>query len=139
MAGHWFQGAGRAWGTTHADSAPHRAKPPKRIAKTNGAMRNPMAPIDKHSVMTKVGAHVCGCKVALLNARDEWYCFARWHQVVFVKRQAPPACTPWSGSRHDLGGGTGMSMAMVSPIGGARQAHRNLRKLTSTSSSKFVV
>ena len=49
MAGHRFQWAGRAWETTHADSAPHRAEPPKCIAKTNGAMGNPMAPIDNHN------------------------------------------------------------------------------------------
>ena len=46
---------------------------PKCIAKKDGVMRNPMGPIDKHSVMTKVGAHVCGCGVAPLNAQDKWY------------------------------------------------------------------
>ena len=94
MAGHRFQWAGRAWDTTHADSAPHRAEPPKRIAKTNGAMGNPMAPIDKHSVMTKVGAHACGCEVAPLDAWNKCYLFARWHQVAFVKRQGPLYAPP---------------------------------------------
>jgi hypothetical protein len=46
---------------------------PKCIAKKDGVMRNPMGPIDKHSVMTKVGAHVCGCEVAPLDAWNK--CF----------------------------------------------------------------
>ena len=57
-------------------------------------MRNTMGRIDKHSVMTKVGAHVCGCKVASLNARNMCYFFAWWHQVVFVKRQGPLYAPP---------------------------------------------
>ena len=67
---------------------------PKCIAKTNEVMRKPMGPTDKHSVITKVKAHVCGCKVASLNARNKCYFFARWHQVVFVKRQGPLYAPP---------------------------------------------
>ena len=96
-------GAGRTWDTTHADSAAHRAEPPKCIAKRNGAMRNPMVPIHKHSVMTKVGAHVCGCKVASSNARNKCYFSVRWHQVVFVKRQGPLHAPPRATATMVLG------------------------------------
>ena len=76
---------------------------PKCIAKKDGVMINPMGPIDKHSVMTKVGAHVCGCKVASLNARNKCYFFARWHQVVFVKRQGPLYAPPRATASMVLG------------------------------------
>ena len=76
---------------------------PKCIAKKDGVMRNPMGPIDKHSVMTKVGAHVCGCKVASLNARDKWYFFVRWHQVLFVERLAPLYAPPGATATMVLG------------------------------------
>ena len=62
-----------------------------------------MGPIAKHSVMTKVGAHVCGCKVASLNARDKCYFFARWHQVAFVKRQGPLYAPPGAVAAMVLG------------------------------------
>ena len=44
--------------------------------------------------MTKIGGHVCGCKVALLNARNMGYFFMRWHEVVCVKWSGPHICTP---------------------------------------------
>ena len=44
--------------------------------------------------MTKIGAHVCGCKVALLNRRNMVYFFMRSHEVVFVKWSGPHICTP---------------------------------------------
>ena len=67
---------------------------PKCTAKKNGVMRNHMGPIDKHSVMTKVGAHDSGCEVASLNALNDCHFFARWHQAVFVKRQGPLYAPP---------------------------------------------
>ena len=131
MAGHRFQWAGRAWETTHAASAPHRAEPPKCIAKTNGAMGNPMAPIDKHSVMTKVGAHVCDCKVAPLNARNKWYCSARWHQVVFVNRQGPLHAPPRAvatvvlGREWASGRSTWLTITNLKPTAQTNEAMRN--------------
>ena len=80
-------------GTTHADSAPLRAEPSKCIAKRNGAMRNTMVPIDKQSVMTKVGAHVCGCEVAPLNAQDKCY-FPSGGTMWFVLSGMPPIHAP---------------------------------------------
>ena len=44
--------------------------------------------------MTKIGAHVCGCKVALLNGRNMGYFFMRWHEVVFVKWSGPLYAPP---------------------------------------------
>ena len=44
--------------------------------------------------MTKIGAHVCGCKVALLNGRNMGYFFMRWHEVVFVKWPGPLHAPP---------------------------------------------